>query len=51
MVELMEILALCIRHFGDSFCSINACFSGNDNNLKLVSSSSIKREVSYSCST
>ena len=41
----------CIRHFGDSFCSIIACFSGNGNNLKLVFSLSMRDEVSYTCST
>ncbi|XP_022767459.1 uncharacterized protein LOC111311898 [Durio zibethinus] len=34
LLELVEILALCIGHFGDSFCSILLRFSGNGNNLK-----------------
>lgn len=47
LVELVEILAECIGDFGDSFCSLIACFYANGNNLNLVFSSSVTGEVSY----
>lgn len=50
MVELVEILAV-IGDFGDSFYYVIACFYGIGNNLKLVFSSSMRGEVSYTCST
>ena len=34
--------------FGDSFCNVIACFYGNGINHKLVFSSSLRGEVSYS---
>jgi len=37
--------------FGDSFCNVIACFYGIGNNHKLVFSSSLRGEVSYSSSS
>lgn len=37
--------------FGDSFSNVIAYFYGNGNNHKLVFTSSLRREVSYTCSS
>lgn len=50
-VELVEIHEECIGDFGDSFSNVIACFYGYGNNLKLVFSSSVRGEVSFSSST
>jgi hypothetical protein len=39
------------KGLGDSFCYVIACFYANGNNLKLVFSSSVRGEVSYTCSS
>jgi hypothetical protein len=39
------------KELGDSFCYVIACFYANGNNLKLVFSSSVRGEVSYTCSS
>ena len=51
LVELVEIPVECLKGLGDSFCYVIACFYANGNNLKLVFSSSVRGEVSYTCSS